>query len=522
MVGRLRRSINAAMNALGRRRWNKGTKEESTEDFVATIVLVKGVPFYGYSFGWKLYCKIYLYDPRHVVHLARFLSTGAIMKRIFWPYEAHIQHQLQFMIDFNLHGCGYIECGKVIYRSNANEHMGSARCEVLSEDAFPRHSYKCIEVDIQAQYILNRNQIHERRIHHQLTEPSVDPLPLLHSLGELWKQYESSTESTKNSGALPWTMPDSPEDPRPRWLEEHTFRRRVTQLIKQEAGVRSGIRVPTLLPGVPTSFAAVDSLWNITASDKLQAEETAVDMGGIDTELLGDSNNDGDEYFHDGADVLEEDLGLLDLDESELDDAQSENTYCYESVEELEEAETMDGSDEDCQYTVPGMSESQKHAGSLAFNDSSLRPNADLETKDGLLLSFGNISLKDDTYGTEKAIARDHYDLVHSRPPSGYAIHQGRPSPLSATASQKNTSTVSKYTITRPGRLKSGSPSYDSDGPPEPKVRILEISPPPPGSLNVDVDLPAESIRLIYKNPPKISQSSDASVFFPYFSIFKN
>ncbi|KAI7641974.1 putative DNA polymerase zeta catalytic subunit, partial [Hortaea werneckii] len=77
--------------------------------FVAHISLVKGVPFFGYHVGYRHFLKIYLLNPQHMTRFTDLLQQGAIMKQVFQPYEAHLQYLLQWMCDFNLYGCAYIE-----------------------------------------------------------------------------------------------------------------------------------------------------------------------------------------------------------------------------------------------------------------------------------------------------------------------------------------------------------------------------------------------------------------------------
>lgn len=53
--------------------------------------------------------RFYLLNPLHMTRFADLLQQGAILKRVFQPYEAHLQYLLQWMCDFNLYGCADIE-----------------------------------------------------------------------------------------------------------------------------------------------------------------------------------------------------------------------------------------------------------------------------------------------------------------------------------------------------------------------------------------------------------------------------
>ncbi|EOD46053.1 dna polymerase zeta subunit [Neofusicoccum parvum] len=88
--------------------------------FVGHISLVKGVPFYGYHVGYKCFLKIYLLNPLNMTRLADLLQQGAILAKVMQPYESHLQYLLQWMCDYNLYGCAYIDCVKVKFRDPIN------------------------------------------------------------------------------------------------------------------------------------------------------------------------------------------------------------------------------------------------------------------------------------------------------------------------------------------------------------------------------------------------------------------
>ncbi|EEY15871.1 DNA polymerase zeta catalytic subunit [Verticillium alfalfae VaMs.102] len=85
--------------------------------FVARITLVKGIPFYGFHVGYRFFLKIYMFNPIVMTRLADLFQQGVIMKRKFQPYEAHLQYLLQFMTDFNLYGCGFLDASTVHFRA---------------------------------------------------------------------------------------------------------------------------------------------------------------------------------------------------------------------------------------------------------------------------------------------------------------------------------------------------------------------------------------------------------------------
>ncbi|KAK2075074.1 hypothetical protein P8C59_009232 [Phyllachora maydis] len=205
--------------------------------FVARITLVKGVPFYGFHVGYRFYLKIYMFNPMVMTRLADLLQQGLIMNRIFQPYEAHLQYLLQWMTDYNLYGCDYIEAEKAIFRSPVPLHDEVKDCshrwhgqsipaDRITDDAgLPRVSHCSLEVDICVQHILNREAVQERPLHHDFIE-RVKPMPsdtkLVYSMAGLWHVL------------VP--MSADPRDSQPqRWLHEEEYRNQIAELIAKEA-----------------------------------------------------------------------------------------------------------------------------------------------------------------------------------------------------------------------------------------------------------------------------------------------
>jgi DNA polymerase zeta len=76
---------------------------------VSSVILVKGVPFYGYHVGYSYYLKISLVTPSHIHRAVGLLEGGSVMGKKFTVYEAHLAMKLQFMIDYDLYGCGWVD-----------------------------------------------------------------------------------------------------------------------------------------------------------------------------------------------------------------------------------------------------------------------------------------------------------------------------------------------------------------------------------------------------------------------------
>ena len=227
--------------------------------FVAHISLVKGVPFFGYQVGYKYFLKVYLLNPLHMTRLADLLHQGAIMKRAFQPYESHLQYLLQWMCDFNLYGCSYIDTKKPFFRNPVPEYLelNSAvhkwhdqsipLSQMLSSDTFPRQSHCSIEVDICVQDILNREEIIGRPLHQDFIERFNHLAPdekLVHSMAGLWRDETKRRKmrmGMKDPGSSPFppevliTMSaDARNTDKGGWIHEEEFRQKVEELVKDE------------------------------------------------------------------------------------------------------------------------------------------------------------------------------------------------------------------------------------------------------------------------------------------------
>lgn len=99
-------ALNRALD-LSQRRFED--KKKRTPQYIAFILLCKAVPIYGYQVGYKTYLKIYYVNPRHKKALGALLQGGAIMGTRFEVYEEHLNFTLQFMLDANLYGSGWVE-----------------------------------------------------------------------------------------------------------------------------------------------------------------------------------------------------------------------------------------------------------------------------------------------------------------------------------------------------------------------------------------------------------------------------
>lgn len=237
--------------------------------YVARITLTKGVPFYGFHVGYRFFLKIYMFNPMVMTRLADLLQQGVIMNMRFQPYEAHLQYLLQFMCDFNLYGCDYLESTKASFRSpvpkfdehdDSSVHIWHAQSispdRITDEFNLPRLSHCSLEVDICVQDIMNRQAVKERRLHHDFTEKDR-PVPastkLVHSMAGLWKDETKRRKRRMNifnPGNSPFppevlvSMSADPRESQPQgWIHEDEYADQIQELVTEEAAVHGDTKV---------------------------------------------------------------------------------------------------------------------------------------------------------------------------------------------------------------------------------------------------------------------------------------
>lgn len=247
-IHRLGKELNVAIAASLRR----NADDADQTQFVAAIHLCKGVPFYGYHVGWRYFLKISFVDPAMNVRIATILQSGKVMGTSFQPYEIHIRYQLQFMLDYNLFGCSYIDLRRLFfrkplpatdpYRSQDNSTELSAEQtkrwdelviprELVQEDEVHRNSFCELEADVHCADILNRLALRARSMHHNFDER--DDLEgsekLVPSLTGLWEEEQRRRLKAGLNPTVP--KPESLGEKRqlrhgdaPKWLAEDRMR----------------------------------------------------------------------------------------------------------------------------------------------------------------------------------------------------------------------------------------------------------------------------------------------------------
>ncbi|WVQ70034.1 uncharacterized protein L199_008258 [Kwoniella botswanensis] len=178
---------------------------------VVSVMLVKGIPFYGYHIGYSYFLKVSLANPGKLYTALEQLRKPIVLGRTWQPHEAHMNHVLQFMCDFDLYGCGWLEVGGGKFREPLPEgdpydsppSSPHGPPEIFDSLSVPesmlydiglspsKDTFTPLEIDILPHHILNRNRLKPRNLHHDFVELLLQPLDpnekLVPAVAELWE-----------------------------------------------------------------------------------------------------------------------------------------------------------------------------------------------------------------------------------------------------------------------------------------------------------------------------------------------
>ncbi|KAJ7492610.1 hypothetical protein FB451DRAFT_1022509 [Mycena latifolia] len=295
--------------------------------FVRAICLVKGIHFYGFHSSYSPFLKIHIANPAFVNRAVTIMRSGTVMGNHFRVFESHISFTLQFMSDFGLYGCGWLDLSHVFQRGTDCEDEN--RPEAGAPDSQPafqmsplfRQTRMPLEVDVAAFHILNRLRLTARNLHHNLLIPAphLPPEPLVLSVRELW---EDERNRRRSRGLDP--SPDMPVDPsessrtsRGEWVAEARWWDDVRKRIENESET-----VEHLEPEndwekwVMTTFESVQALWE--EPWRTWKPAMSVDPPDADTESVVDEEERQD-YDIDVDDSLFSDDHLSQLVEREAE-----------------------------------------------------------------------------------------------------------------------------------------------------------------------------------------------------------
>ncbi len=279
----LLRSVNLAL--VGAYRKNP---YDDANTFVADVSVCRATPFYGFHSGWKLFYKISLLNPKHISRLADLFRQGLVLRESHQPYEAHLPYLLQFMIDYNLYGCGPVEVRSVSFRlplpakdntmpsysitarsTNSDgtfldipqpAYLETVPPELLRDD-FPRLSRSAIEIDVGSENIVNRTKVKQRILHDSPASERMNDgreLRLLHSLSELWKSEEHRRQKMGIDISSQSKASYGQRDARPRWRNHDQLWERLNEIREFCSPEVDNTSLEATSP-IPTSFESVNN-----------------------------------------------------------------------------------------------------------------------------------------------------------------------------------------------------------------------------------------------------------------------
>ncbi|WVQ98801.1 hypothetical protein IAU59_005932 [Kwoniella sp. CBS 9459] len=200
---------------------------------VISVMLVKGVPFYGYHLGYSYFLKVTLANPSKIYTALEQLRKSVVLGREWQPHEAHMNHVLQFMCDFDLYGCGWLNLAGGTFREPLPEGDPYASPPSSPEDkpsifndltvpatmvyppalSPPKDTFTPLEIDILPHHILNRLRLKPRNLHHDFIELLHTPLDpdekLVPAVAELWEDERRRRAQRGLSLASEAMMPGS-------------------------------------------------------------------------------------------------------------------------------------------------------------------------------------------------------------------------------------------------------------------------------------------------------------------------
>ncbi|CRG82888.1 DNA polymerase zeta subunit [Talaromyces islandicus] len=318
--------------------------------YVAHISLVKGIPFYGFHVGYRFYFKIYLLNPLNSSRLADLLRQGAVMKRSLQPYESHMQYIPQWMCDYNLYGCAYMDCEKVKFRSPVPDFLELSNLDhrwhdrsipkenISNEMTLPKQSYCALEVDVCVQDIANRHAIQERPLHHDFIErnhPISTEERLVHSMAGLWqdeikrRKRKMGLQDTDSSSFLAEELVSMSASQRDQakagWIHEEEFHEKLLNLVKEEAkdptepiSFDNFVKKDASENAVPSALASVEDLYPQKLEPRntemyIEQLEADIDEDAIDDTIRGNDFDDANEYDDISEDLRTEYVDTVDV-----------------------------------------------------------------------------------------------------------------------------------------------------------------------------------------------------------------
>lgn len=156
----------------------------SKRKFIANILFCKAVPVYGYKVGYRLYYKINFLSPLYKSRFTTLFNDNQIdlspfshSKFRFEIFESHLPYISQFLTDYNLFSCNWVNFDSCFFRYpiiNYNSRLSRQDYLILKLYLLPRISQNVLsmkyerisksvlELDVKSCQILNRKHLLEK------------------------------------------------------------------------------------------------------------------------------------------------------------------------------------------------------------------------------------------------------------------------------------------------------------------------------------------------------------------------
>ncbi|KEP54925.1 DNA polymerase type-B family catalytic domain protein [Rhizoctonia solani 123E] len=259
-VGRYIRSLTQALNRAIAISLKRNPLEAR---YVRAVILVKGVHFYGFHCSYSPFLKVIMADPGLVQRAATVLRSGVVLRQKIQTFETHISYIMQFMCDFGLYGCGWLEFSRYYLREGYTEAgIRDALPGQFSKSPHSKASRMSVEIDIISHQILNRYKLSQRHLHHKLnTSSAPSSEPLVQSVRELWdsERVRRLANGLNPTPELPREGSASQRGAGGQWEQEPLF---WAQLRARMNNPKAEVNVPQEWEKwVMTAFESVEALW---------------------------------------------------------------------------------------------------------------------------------------------------------------------------------------------------------------------------------------------------------------------
>ena len=233
--------------------------------YVRAVILVKGIHFYGFNSSYSPFLKIHIVDPALVSRAVAIMQSGSVMGTPFHTFESHLSYILQFLCDYGLYGCGWIQLEDVWQRGVDDDVALSTCVPPFKPSVYFRQSRMALEFDTIAPLIMNRYNVSPRHLHHKLVIPQAPSSsePLVLGVRELW----DDERRRRAAAGLP-PSPDLPQDPSANsrekdggWAAEARWWDQLRQRIERDRGTELEVSDSGWERWIMTTFESVEALW---------------------------------------------------------------------------------------------------------------------------------------------------------------------------------------------------------------------------------------------------------------------